>query len=269
MDTLLSMLNIYGVDDPVSSDVVGSFTNTVLADLYADFITRGEASLLEALHVGALIEEVDIRDILLAIAETNQADIIVAYENLLAGSYNHLRAFVGQIENLGMEYVAQVLDQSEVDAILGNPGVGEFVINAGLNDAWYYPDTDGQGFFITVFPDIELVFLAWFTFDTERPAEGTEAMLGDAGHRWLTASGPYSGNQAQLEIDITTGGIFDSANPEPEHAPGGTILLHFDDCKSGFVSYEIPSINQMGTVPIERLAMDNVALCEDLIGAAN
>jgi hypothetical protein len=26
-------------------------------------------------------------------------------------------------------------------------------INAGLNDAWCNPDTDGQGFFITVFPD--------------------------------------------------------------------------------------------------------------------
>ena len=26
-----------------------------------------------------------------------------------------------------------------------------FKMNAGLNDAWYNPDTDGQGFFITVF----------------------------------------------------------------------------------------------------------------------
>ena len=35
-----------------------------------------------------------------------------------------------------------------------------FLINAGLNDAWYNPATDGQGFFITVFPDIGYVLLA-------------------------------------------------------------------------------------------------------------
>ena len=44
-----------------------------------------------------------------------------------------------------------------------------FLINAGLNDAWYFPDTDGQGFFITVFPDLGAVSLAWFTYDTELP----------------------------------------------------------------------------------------------------
>jgi hypothetical protein len=36
-----------------------------------------------------------------------------------------------------------------------------FGINAGLNDTWYFPDTSGQGFFITVFPDLGYVSLAW------------------------------------------------------------------------------------------------------------
>jgi hypothetical protein len=169
MDTMLTMLNTYGIDDPVVSDDVGAFVDPALVALYD------------------------------AIDETSQADIIAAYENLLAGSENHLRAFVGQIENLGVEYVAQVMDQSEVNAILGKPGTAAFEISAGLNDAWYYPETDGQGFFITVFPDRKLVFLAWFTFDTQQPAEDAEALLGGAGQRWLTAAGPYEGNQAVLE----------------------------------------------------------------------
>jgi len=59
-----------------------------------------------------------------------------------------------------------------------------------LNDAWYNPETDGQGFFITVFPDLGFLSLAWFTYDTELPAEDAEANLGDAGHRWITALGP-------------------------------------------------------------------------------
>jgi len=74
---------------------------------------------------------------------------------------------------------------------------------------------------------------------------------------------------AQLEISITTGGVFDSPVPEPASEPGGTVLLHFDSCNSGTVSYEIPSINRTGVIPIERVARDNVALCEMIIGAAD
>jgi hypothetical protein len=269
MDTMLAKLDLYGIADPVLSDAVGSFSNEMLAGLYVDLVESGQVSLLDALFVGAFIEEVDMRDIQEAIDETTHADIIAAYENLLAGSKNHLRAFVSQIELLGVEYVAQVLDQSEVDAILGKSTTGVFEINPGLNDAWYYPETTGQGFFITVFPNLELISLAWFTYDTERPAEDVEAFLGDAGHRWLTAVGPYSGDEAQLEITITTGGVFDSAEPEPDNAPGGTIQLYFDGCNNGTVNYDIPSINRTGTIPIERVAADNVALCEALIEAFN
>ena len=59
-----------------------------------------------------------------------------------------------------------------------------FQINPGLNDAWYDPATIGQGFLISVFPEIKQVFLAWFTFDTERPPEDVTALLGEPGHRW-------------------------------------------------------------------------------------
>ena len=269
MDAMLTMLVAYGIDDPIVSDEVGSFVNPTLAGMYTDLVATGSASLLDALYAGALIEEVDIQDLRVAIEETSQADISAAYASLLAGSENHLRAFVGQIENLGVEYVAQVLDQSEVDAILGDDVANEFEINPGLNDAWYNSETNGQGFFITVFPDLEVISLAWFTYETERPAEGVAANLGDAGHRWLTALGPYSGNDAQLEITVTTGGIFDSMEPVPDNAPGGTIQLHFNDCNSGIVSYDIPSINRTGEVPIKRVATDNVARCEAILENGN
>jgi hypothetical protein len=82
-----------------------------------------------------------------------------------------------------------------------------FRINAGLNDAWYYPVTDGQGFFITVFPDLGAVSLAWFTYDTEFPSVDAVANLGDPGHRWLTAIGAIDGNKAVLTVEMTSGGI--------------------------------------------------------------
>ena len=121
MDAMLALLNTYGIDDPVVSDAVGSFTDATLAQMYLDLVASGEVSLLDALYVGALIEEVDIRDIQLAIGDTSQEDIVTAYESLIAGSENHLRAFVGQIEQFGVEYVAQVLDQSEVCLLYTSP----------------------------------------------------------------------------------------------------------------------------------------------------
>lgn len=142
-----------------------------------------------------------------------------------------------------------------------------FRINAGLNDAWYFPDTDGQGFFINVFPNIGYVSLAWFTYDTELPPVEASANLGDPGHRWLTAVGPIDGKQVLMNIEMTSGGIFDTETEiDRTDPPGsdGTILLTFDNCSTGTIKYDIPSINRQGTVPIERVAFDNIALCEAL-----
>ena len=54
------------------------------------------------------------------------------------------------------------------------------VLNSGLNDAWVSVDAPFQGMFITVFPDLGLVFLAWFTFDSETPASGNTAVQAGA-----------------------------------------------------------------------------------------
>ena len=141
-----------------------------------------------------------------------------------------------------------------------------FLINPGLNDAWFNEGSNGQGFLITVFPDIETVFLAWFTFDTQRPDESVTALLGEPGHRWLTAQGNYSGNRAVLDIIVSEGGVFDSGTPEPAPRQDGTMVLEFTSCNSGTVSYDIPSVDRQGTIPIKRISLDNVPLCEELSG---
>lgn len=75
-------------------------------------------------------------------------------------------------------------EDSKATGINGDQGDNS-AINAGLNDAWFNPDTAGQGFFITVFPQTGKLFLAWFIYDTERPAAGTPTLFGDPGHRRL------------------------------------------------------------------------------------
>lgn len=136
-----------------------------------------------------------------------------------------------------------------------------FNINAGLNDAWYNPVTDGQGFTIIVFPEIEKVFMTWFTYDTKRPPEYVTGFLGDSGHRWLTAQGEYVENVAELEIYMTSGGEFNSPQPAPITEPDGEIKLEFSTCNAGTVTYDIPSIDRHGVVPIERIVLDNVSQC--------
>lgn len=141
-----------------------------------------------------------------------------------------------------------------------------FQITNGINDAWYNPATNGQGFLMTVFPDIQSMFVAWFTYDVERPPEDVTAILGEPGHRWLTAQGPYAGDKATLTITVTEGGVFDAAEPPASNdgVGDGTMVVEFADCSAGMVTYEIPSLGLSGEIPIQRIVEDNVPLCEAL-----
>lgn len=145
-------------------------------------------------------------------------------------------------------------------------GVAGPIINAGLNDAWYNPQSDGQGFFINVFPAAEKLFLGWFTYETDqRPQPAPSAELGEPYHRWLTAIGPWQGSHAALDVTNTSGGYFDDPAAVTRSGAGsyGTIDLEFHDCRSATLAYDLPGIGQ-GSIPIVRLVDDNTALCEAL-----
>jgi len=141
-----------------------------------------------------------------------------------------------------------------------------FQINAGLNDAWYNPATSGQGLLMAVFPVRKEMFVAWFTYDTERPPQDVTAQLGEPGHRWLTAQGSYDGNMADLTLYVTSGGVFDAAQPaaSTDLAGDGSMQIEFTDCNEALVTYEITSAARSGQFPITRIVPDNVPLCESL-----
>ena len=120
MDAIVPLLAKYNLVDPVI-DAIGVFANPELQELYVELDERAALSHMEALHVGALIEEVDMYDIQVAIDKMDHEDIISVYEELLKGSRNHLRSFVSKIEAEGIVYEAQYLPQEEVDAIVDSP----------------------------------------------------------------------------------------------------------------------------------------------------
>jgi PKD repeat protein len=138
------------------------------------------------------------------------------------------------------------------------------VINSGMTDAWYDPTTDGQGMLIMAWDDIKFVFMAWFTFDTERPPPDVEAILGEPGHRWLTASGPFEGDTATLAVSLTSGGVFDFSDPPAVIDPVayGTVTIKWTSCNAGILTYDIPSLGLTGEISIERIVLENVPLCE-------
>ncbi len=143
MDQIKSLLDRYELPDPASEEV-GVFTNTDLQDLYDHLVERGRTSQIEALQVGALIEEVDISDLQNAIAETDNPVLERMYSNLMNGSYNHLRAFVRNIEYSDYAYQAQSLPQDEVDDIL-NPAVVSRGLGIKAGDSQFVATNDQQG----------------------------------------------------------------------------------------------------------------------------
>ena len=144
-----------------------------------------------------------------------------------------------------------------------------FSINPAISDAWFDPLTGGQGFFIIVWEDIETIFLSWFTYDTQRPPEDVEAILGEPGHRWLTAQGPYAGDTAMLDVFLTSGGVFDSAEPAVDQpVPVGTITIVWSGCNEGLLTYDLTQPMVSGQIPIERIVLDNVPACEAAAAAA-
>lgn len=97
MDSIKTLLVRYNLEDPALGP--GEFTNQELQAMYDDLVRLGESSPIDALNVGIKIEETDIRDLSQALARTSHRDIARVYQNLRAGSENHLAAFQSNLDN--------------------------------------------------------------------------------------------------------------------------------------------------------------------------
>lgn len=114
------LLDKYDLADPATEEI-GLFTNKDLQSLYNALVTNGDSSLVQALLVGAAIEEIDIIDIQDEVDNViDNQDISIVYENLLSGSANHLRAFVRNLEMNGIDYTPQYLDEETYFNILSD-----------------------------------------------------------------------------------------------------------------------------------------------------
>lgn len=94
--------------------------------LYNQLVEMGSKSLVDAIKVGLLIEELDIRDLKEKIAAIDNEDIIAVFNLLMDGSENHFRAFYSLWQRFSNEeYVLQYITVEEMQEILsGTTGKG-------------------------------------------------------------------------------------------------------------------------------------------------
>lgn len=120
-----SLLDKYNIEDPMNNDIRGVFENQDLEDLYNQLVEQGSTSLVNALTVGATVEDLDIKDLEELLSATDNQDITAVYNNLLKGSRNHLRSFVKLLEGNGGIYESQFISEDEYNLILsGNMETG-------------------------------------------------------------------------------------------------------------------------------------------------
>ena len=116
MNAVEGLLKSY--DIPYKIEPMGVFQDTLLQSLYNQFVTDGVQNKINALTIGATIEDLDILDLRNFISKTNNQNLIAVFANLECGSKNHLRAFIKGLHKEGGSYTPQYLSQSEYDVII-------------------------------------------------------------------------------------------------------------------------------------------------------
>jgi hypothetical protein len=97
-DMVKELLVKYNITDPVTNTSVGVFDSTELDSLYIQLVEQGNKSINEALTVGAIVEDLDIKDL-----------------------EDHLRSFIRILNRNGEDYETQYISEDLFDEILNTP----------------------------------------------------------------------------------------------------------------------------------------------------
>jgi len=119
MDAMKYLLDLYELEDPAANQAEGEFTNAELQELYNELTKKGSLNEVEALKVGAYIEEVDILDLLEQLEHTEgHEELNRVYSNLCRASENHLRAFVRVLGRYSVDYTPVLLSEDQFREII-------------------------------------------------------------------------------------------------------------------------------------------------------
>jgi hypothetical protein len=106
------LIDKYELEDPALNHEPGVFRDNGLQELYDVLTEKGKVSYEDAIVVGLTIEDLDIYDLEMALEnEVDNEDIVEAYNFLLMGSKNHMKAFFFHAKRNGLEYIPQYISQ--------------------------------------------------------------------------------------------------------------------------------------------------------------
>jgi hypothetical protein len=117
MDQAEAVIDQYGLSTP-EEDEPGAFQNQTLQEIYDRLLMEGLPSDEDALQAAAEYEEISIMDLERELAATENEDVKVVYQGLLAGSRKHLRSYVAELHDQGIEYVPKYLDKASFEEIV-------------------------------------------------------------------------------------------------------------------------------------------------------
>ena len=116
MNAIKNLLELYQIDYTILP--YGEYEYVALQNYYNQFVESGQVSQINALQIGATIEDLDIVDLEDYILKTKNPLIISVFESLQCGSRNHLRSFVSSLEGLGESYLPQFLTENDYNNII-------------------------------------------------------------------------------------------------------------------------------------------------------
>ena len=118
MNMVDMLLKRYGMR--INNLLVGEFHDKKVQKLYNNLVAMGSKSQIDALKVGATIEDLDIYDLEKYMAEADNKDMLFVFKNLTKGSRNHMRAFIRILKRYGGSYTPQYISQADFDNIINS-----------------------------------------------------------------------------------------------------------------------------------------------------
>jgi len=117
MDQARAIIEKYALTIPEKDDQ-GVFQNQTMQKVHDELLAKGLRSDQDALKVAASFEEISIVDLEKELAATKALDIKTMYQGLLAGSRKHLRSYVNDLKDQGIQYSPQYLEKDEYEKIV-------------------------------------------------------------------------------------------------------------------------------------------------------
>ena len=119
MDAFDQLLDRYDISDPVTDEsAIGVFTDPQFIKLFETLKEKGQRSDKDAFEVGAMVEDLNMSNLIRYSNATDKPDLKLAYNTLLDQSKNHMSAFVRQLDRLGYSFEPQYISENQLEVAI-------------------------------------------------------------------------------------------------------------------------------------------------------